>query len=95
LNDYFEGNYFEIVRGGADAIITNNGWFNGAYDMADMWFNYSIGVKKGAPDEVDEDAEEIATSLKSGILPRAIMHNNTLDRDAEKAERAKNGGFKV
>ena len=95
LNQYFEGDYFEIIRGGADVIVTNNGWFNGEYDMADMWFNYSIGVKEGAPDEVDEDAEEIARSLGYGTLPRAIMHNDTIDRDAEKAERAKNGGLKV
>jgi hypothetical protein len=95
LNDYFEGDYFEIIRGGSDVIVTNNGWFNGEYDMADMWFNYSIGVKEGAPDEVDEDAEEIARSLGYGTLPRAIMHNDTIDRDAEEAERAKNGGLKV
>jgi hypothetical protein len=95
LNDYFEGDYFEIIRGGSDVIVTNNGWFNGEYDMADMWFNYSIGVKEGAPDEVDEDAEEIARSLGYGTLPRAIMHNDTIDREAEEAERAKNGGLKV
>ena len=95
LNQYFGGDYFEIIRGGSDVIVTNNGWFNGEYDMADMWFNYSIGVKEGAPDEVDEDAEEIARSLGYGTLPRAIMHNDTIDRDAEKAERAKNGGLKV
>lgn len=95
LNDYFEGDYFEIIRGGADVIVTNNGWFNGEYDMADMWFNYSIGVKEGAPEEVDEDAEEIARSLGYGTLPRAIMHNDTIDREAEEAERAKNGGLKV
>jgi hypothetical protein len=95
LNDYFEGDYFEIIRGGADVIVTNNGWFNGEYDMADVWFNYSIGVKKGAPGEVDDGAEEIATSLGNGTLPRAIMHNDTIDRDAEEAERAKNGGLKV
>ena len=95
LNQYFEGDYFEIIRGGADVIVTNNGWFNGEYDMTDMWFNYSIGVKRGAPEEVDEDAEEIATSLGYGTLPRAIMHNDTIDREAEEAERAKNGGLKV
>jgi hypothetical protein len=95
LNDYFEGDYFEIIRGGADVIVTNNGWFNGEYDMADVWFNYSIAVKEGAPDDVDEEAEEIATSLGYGTLPRAIMHNDTIDRNAEEAERAKNGGLKV
>lgn len=95
LNNYFEGDYFEIIRGGADAIITNSGWFEGNYDMQDEWCNYSIQVKNGAPDDVDEELAEIANALTYGTLPDAIIHNKSIDRKADEEERAKNGGLKV
>ena len=93
LNEYFGGDYFEIVRGGADVIITNNGWFNGEYDLADVWYNYSISVKSGTPDEVDEEAGKIANYLELGAAPRSMPRSHEIDGNSE--GQTGNGGLKV
>jgi hypothetical protein len=96
LNDFFGGDYIEIVRGGADVILNDDDWFNGGYDMMEEFCNYSLQAKNGTPLEIKDELKDISDALGHGYLPGVT--DRIKRREAEtkvKKTTAKNGGLKV
>ena len=95
LNEFFGGDYIEIVRGGADVILTDEDWFDGAYDMMEEFCNYSLQAKNGTPYEIKDELYEIAKALGHGYLPDTANKIKTQADNKEREDREKNGGLKV
>ena len=95
LNEFFGGDYIEIVRGGADVILNDEDWFEGGYDMMDEFCNYSLQAKNGTPYEIKDELREISQALGHGYLPGAADKLKSQEAEKERQEREKNGGLKV
>ena len=88
LNEFFGGDYIEIVRGGADVILNDEDWFEGAYDMTEEWCNYSLQAKNGTPREVKDELNRISKALERGQLPGVVAKANAKEKERD-------GGLKV
>ena len=95
LNEYFGGDYLEIIRGGATVILNDEDWFNGAYDMMEEFCNYSLQAKNGTPYEIKDELKEISDALAHGYLPDTARKIKSRADDKEQEDREKNGGLKV
>ena len=95
LNEFFGGDYIEVVRGGADVILSDEDWFEGAYDLTEEWCNYSLQAKNGTPHEIKDELNDISKALAHGYLPGVADKIKAQDAEKERQEREKNGGLKV
>ena len=95
LNEFFGGDYIEIVRGGADVILNDEDWFEGGYDMMEEFCNYSLQAKNGTPYEIKDELKEISDALGHGYLPDTARKIKSQADEKEQEDREKNGGLKV
>lgn len=95
LNEFFGGDYIEIVRGGADVILSDDDWFEEEYDMVEEWCNYSLQAKNGTPYEIKDELKDISDALGHGYLPGVADKLKAQEAERERQEREKNGGLKV
>ena len=95
LNEFFGGDYIEIVRGGADVILNDEDWFEGGYDMMEEFCNYSLQAKNGTPYEIKDELKQISDALGHGYLPGVADKIKSQEAEKERNDREKNGGLKV
>ena len=95
LNDFFGGDYIEIVRGGANVILNDDDWFDGEYDMMEEFCNYSLQAKNRTPYEIKDELKDISDALGHDYLPGVVSKIQSQETEKEKSDREKNGGLKV